>query len=239
MTWIARLFRPHVELPPGLAQAVSAWRALPSADERRPLAQTGFRVVDVETSGLDARRDRLLAIGAVAVENFKLNPGAGFAAVLRSEATNTRDNILIHGIGPQSQAAGQEPEQALLAFLGYAGKRPLVAFHAPFDQAVLDRALRQTLGVRLVNPWLDLARLGPALFPEARLAQATLDDWLRYFDLRAHTRHRAIYDAFASAELLLILLKRALARGVTNLNALRALCEQQAISLPGGRVGGA
>ncbi len=226
MRWITRLFRPHVELPPGLEQDVSAWRALPDVDERIPLAQTGFRVVDVETSGLDARRDRLLAIGAITVENLKLNPGAGFAVVLRSEAANTHDNILIHGIGPQRQAAGQEPEKALLAFLGYAGKAPLVAFHAPFDQTVLDRALRQTLGVRLVNPWLDMAVLGPALFPEARLVRATLDDWLRYFDLRAHTRHRAIYDAFASAELLLILLKRALARGATNLSALRALCEQ-------------
>ena len=239
MSWITRLFRPHVELPADLAQAVTAWRALPSVDERRPLAQTSFRVVDVETSGLDARRDRLLSIGAVAVENLKLNPGAGFAVVLQSETVNSRDNILIHGIGPQRQAAGQEPEQALLEFLGYAGKHPLVAFHAPFDQTVLDRALRQTLGVRLVNPWLDLARLGSALFPEARLAQASLDDWLRYFDLRALVRHRAMDDAFASAELLLIFLKRALARGATNLNALRALCEQQAGHLPAGGVGGA
>ena len=239
MSWITRLFRPHVELPPGLAQDVSAWRTLPGVDERRPLAQTVFRVVDVETTGLDARRDRLLSIGAVAVENLKLNPGASFAVVLQSETANSRENILIHGIGPQKQAAGQEPEQALLAFLGYAGKHPLVAFHAPFDHTVLDRALRQTLGVRLVNPWLDLARLGPALYPEARLAQASLDDWLRYFDLSVHTRHRALYDAFASAELLLIFLKRALTRGATNLSALSALCEQQTRLLPAGGVGGA
>jgi DNA polymerase-3 subunit epsilon len=238
MSWITQLFRPQIELAPSLAQAVTAWRALPSSDERRPLLQTGFRVVDVETSGLDARRDRLLAIGAVSVENFRLNPAANFSVVLHSETVNSRENILIHGIGPQQQATGEEPEQALLAFLGYAGKHPLVAFHAPFDQTVLDRALRQTLGVRLVNPWLDLARLGPALYPEARLAQASLDDWLQYFELHAHTRHRAVFDAFASAELLLIFLKRALTHGITTLSALRALCEQQTGSFRAGGVGG-
>jgi len=239
MSWLARLFRPHIELPPGLADRVSAWRAQPVVSEKTALTQARFIVVDVETSGLDMRKDRLLSIGACAVEAMRLRAGENYATILRRDETNERDNILIHGIGPQAQAAGEAPEESLMGFLEFAGRHPLVAFHASFDRTMLDRALRETLGVRPLNPWLDLAHLAPALFPEARLRQAGLDDWLGYFGLRAHARHRALDDAFATGEIFLVLLARARARSLTTVSALHAACEQQARLVPGGGAGGA
>lgn len=232
MSWLARLFRPHVELPPGIAHRVAAWKNLPGVSENVPLGQARFVVVDVETSGLDTRRDRLLAIGACAVEALRLRPGENYVSILRSEETNQRENILIHGIGPQAQAAGQPPEESLMDFLEFIGKQPLVAFHASFDQAMLNHACRDALGVRLTNPWLDLAHLAPALFPEARLGQAGLDEWLGHFSLRAQARHRAGDDAFVTAELFLILLGRARAGRLTTVNALHAVGEQQARLVP-------
>ena len=109
MSWLARLFRSADELPAPLAERLAAWRALPAASERVPLAEARFVVVDVETSGLDARRDRLLAIGAVAVEGRRLRPGQGFEATLQSPVASERENILVHGISPDAQARGLAP----------------------------------------------------------------------------------------------------------------------------------
>ncbi len=239
MSWLTRLFRPRIELPTGLADRVRLWRERSDIGERIPLTEARFIVVDVETSGLDTRKDRLLSIGACAVEALRLRAGEGFEAILRHHQASERNNILIHGIGPQSQAAGEAPETALMEFLEFIGKYPLVAFHASFDRAMLDRTLREVLGVHLRNPWLDLAHLAPALFPEARLGQASFDDWLSYFSLRAQARHRAGDDAFATAELFLILLRRARADRLTAVSALHALCEQKARLVPGGGAGGA
>lgn len=239
MSFLAHLFRPQVELPEALARRVQAWRALSGADERTPLTQARFVVVDVETSGLDARRDRLLAIGAVTVAAQRLLPGHGYAAFLRAATPSSRANILVHGITPHAQRSGSAPETALMGFLEFAGRDMLAAFHANFDQAVLDRAVRTQLGVRLLNPWIDVAQLAPALVPEARLANRPLDDWLGYFGLRAHVRHSAASDAFATAEILLILLARAARRGLTSVSQLRAVCERQQRLLPGGGTGGA
>lgn len=227
MSFLRRLFRPTVELPAALARRAAAWRALPPVDDAVALERARLVVVDVETSGLDPRKDRLLAIGACPVEGLKLQPGAGFGTLLRQSEVSGRDNILLHGIGPQEQAGGISPEAALMGFLEFARKDVLVAFHAPFDQAVLDRATRETLGLRLLNPFIDLADLAPALVPEARLGRASLDDWLAYLDLRAAQRHRAAYDAVATGELLLILLARAHARGIVTVSALRALGEHR------------
>ncbi|MDH5513175.1 MAG: 3'-5' exonuclease [Gammaproteobacteria bacterium] len=238
MSWLARLFRPRVELPTGYVDRVEAWKNLPGISEKMPLDQARFLVVDVETSGLDVRKDRLLSIGAVAVEAQRMYAGETYESILRREEVSERENILIHGIGPQAQAAGQSPEESLMGFLEFVGKYPLVAFHAGFDKAMLDRDLRRTLGVRLPNPWLDLAQLAPALVPEARQPQAGLDEWLGFFSLRAHARHRAVDDAFATAELFLVLLARARARELTTVSMLHAACEQRARLVQGGGAGG-
>jgi DNA polymerase-3 subunit epsilon len=239
MSWLARLFRPQLELSPGLANRVAEWRKWPAVSERTTLAEARFIVVDVETSGLDPRQDRLLSIGAVTVDSLRLDTGASYETILRRDERSERENILIHGIGPQAQAAGEEPEEVLMQFLEFAGKATLVAFHAAFDRSMLDRDLRETLGVRLSNAWIDLAPLAPALVPEARLPRAGLDEWLAYFSLRAHARHRAVDDAMATGELFLILLKRALAGGLDTVGSLMAAAGEHQRKLQGGGFGGA
>lgn len=222
MSWLHRLFRPPLELDPEIAERVRAWYALAPADDRQPLDEVRLVVVDVETTGLDARRDRLLSIGAVVIKKERLAPQHTFSAVLCNRLPTRRENVVVHGLTPTVQAAGEPRERVLSEFLTFIGKSPCVAFHAEFDRIVLDRALRAELGVRLTNPWIDLAQLAPALYPEARLVHGALDDWLAYFRLRVHARHDAVHDAHVAAELLLILLARAKARGISTLAQLRA-----------------
>lgn len=204
---------------------------------RVPLAQAEFVVVDVETTGLDVRRDRLLAIGALRVRNERLCLGGCFQAGLRHTGTGGRESILIHGIGPSAQAAGLAPAKALEEFSRFVGDATLVAFHAPFDRAVLERALHEHLRARLRNPWLDLAMLAPALYPEAGLDRAGLDAWLDRFGLREGVRHRATDDALVTGELFLVLLRRAHTRGITTVDALRATARAQAQLSPGKGMG--
>lgn len=204
---------------------------------RVPLAQAEFVVVDVETTGLDARQDRLLAIGAVRVRNERLCLGEHYQAGLRHTGVGGRESILIHGIGPAAQAAGAVPALALGDFLRFVGDATLVAFHAPFDRMVLERALREHLRARLRNPWLDLAKLAPALYPEARQDRSGLDVWLDRFGLREGVRHRAADDALVTGELFLVLLRRARAHGIATVEALRATAQAQAQLSPGKGMG--
>jgi DNA polymerase-3 subunit epsilon len=238
MSLLARLFGPSVELPTALAERLATWRTQPADEEQTPLAEATFVVVDVESSGLNARQDRLLAIGACQLSGLRLRAGAGFERILYQEEVSSRENILVHGIAPGEQTSGVPPEQALVEFLEFAGRRVLVAYHAPFDRTMLDRATREHLGLRLTNPWIDLAYLAPALLPDARLPRASLDDWLHYFDIRVGARHRAVDDVLATGELFLILLNRARARGVDTIGALLAAAEAQHRAMVGRGGGG-
>lgn len=192
-----------------------------------PARSVRWVVIDCETSGLDPARDRLLALGAVAVQGGRLEPADGFAAVLQQEAASSADNILIHGIGADAQRAGRPAGDALAAFADYLGDGLPVAFHAPFDAVVLRRALRGTTrgGGAALAParWLDLAPLAAVLNPALASRARSLDDWLAVFDIECPARHDALADAFASAQLLLVLLAQAERQGAHTVRALRVL----------------
>lgn len=175
-------------------------------------------VLDVESSGLDPQRDRLLAVAAVAARlhagRLWLCPGDSFEVLIRQDepaAAIDKTNILVHGIGVQAQARGRPGAAALTAFEAYVDGAPLVAFHAGFDRVLLVRHLQQWCGRRLQGAWLDLADLAPAVCPGVR-AQA-LDDWLGHFGITVAVRHQAAADTWATAELLQRLWPLARAQG--------------------------
>ncbi|MEW6119235.1 MAG: 3'-5' exonuclease [Pseudomonadota bacterium] len=175
-------------------------------DLDQPLDAVRWAVVDTETGGLDAERDPLLAIGAVAVEAGRIAIGPSLETGLRQAHSTDAANILIHGIGGNAQRAGQTPHAALLDWLEFARNAPRVAFHAGFDQAILRRELRAQLGLPDKAPWFDAAVVAPLLYPDAAAQCRHLDDWLAHFGIEVYARHGALADAYATAELWLVLL---------------------------------
>jgi DNA polymerase-3 subunit epsilon len=181
---------------------------------RTPIAAARWVAIDCETSGLDAARDRLLSVGAVAVINGRIDLPDCFEARVRQRTPSAADNILIHGIGGDAQLAGLPLLQVIQKLVAHVDDAIPVGFHADFDATVLRRhgfARRR---------WLDLAALAPALFPR-RKAKA-LDDWLAEFGIAVHERHDALGDAFSTAQLLLVALAEAKRQGVDTVEGLRA-----------------
>lgn len=187
-------------------------------------ADASFVVVDTETSGLDVRRDRLLSIGACIVEGEGVSLGRSFYRELHQQTVSGTENILLHGIGGEAQREGEIQADALSAFLEFAGKRTLVAFNAPFDHVFLAGAIRHYLGVRFAPRWIDLAELPKALFPADAEFHKTLDDWLRRFGIDDFDRHNALGDAYGTAQLLVVMLKKARLEGY---NTARGLLRAQ------------
>lgn len=184
--------------------ALARLLGLGHADDALSARALRWVVVDCESSGLDPHRDRLLSIGAVAVREGRIDLADSFAAVLRQAQASDEGNILVHGIGNDAQLEGQDPAIALAAFRRYADAGAPVAFHAPFDRALLQRALPDWK-----RRWLDLAQLAPGLYPQRAKSCTSLDDWLAAFAIGHPARHDAMADAYATAQLLLILLAEA------------------------------
>jgi DNA polymerase-3 subunit epsilon len=185
------------------------WQGVRRMFSRHPAVEASrWVVLDVESSGLDVRRDRLLAIAALGVhldgDRPRLGIGDSFEVVLRQPDPATapdKANILLHGIGVGAQRGGVDRGEALASFAAWVGASPLVAFHAAFDRAMLERAFRDEGRPPLTQTWLDLAPLAEVLQPDVRAR--SLDDWLAHFGIVCAVRHQAASDTLATAELLL------------------------------------
>tara|TARA_R110000796_G_scaffold252568_2_gene387937 strand:- start:34785 stop:35501 length:717 start_codon:yes stop_codon:yes gene_type:complete len=185
-----------------------------------PLHETRMVVVDLETSGLNTQRDKVLSIGAVVIERGAVDMGTQYECTLYRANHKVTESILIHGIPPSEVAEGMEPQDALLDFMEFAGECVFLAFHAGFDQRMLGKSLRQDLGYRLQHKFIDVAEMAPMLCPDAKVGRGGLDDWQTHFQLNNSQRHNAAADAMATAEMTLILLSKARAQGIDNLTTL-------------------
>lgn len=227
MLWLARWFGGRPQLNPQQQQRLAEWQALPCRELSLPFSETRCVVVDVETTGLNLLQDRLISIGSVAVVNGKIDFGDSFYAVLQQQAASEKGNILVHGIGTTAQLEGMPPVDALLAFLEYLGKDPLIAFHVTFDETMIRRALREYLGFTFRHPWLDLAYVMPGLNPPLARKYRALDDWIGHSGIRIDVRHNALADALATAQLFQIAHAQACARNITSFAGLHDLEKAQ------------
>lgn len=224
---LARLQRRHLELDNSQRQRL---RALPPAPVlRAPLHEQRFVVLDLETTGLNISRDIVISIGAVAIDGGAIDMAQQFECTLQRQV-KVNEAVLIHGIAPSELANGEPPVEALLGFMEFAADSVMLAFHAPFDQRMLARALKNELGYTLEHPFLDIADLAPMLFPEVLTRRGGLDHWMDYFGIDIAQRHHASADAMATAEIALILFNRARRMGIERVDELaeRVRCWQRA-----------
>jgi DNA polymerase-3 subunit epsilon len=227
MSFLSRIFSRRIQLAPKDAERLQNWRSQAEPDLATVFSESRFVVVDVETTGLDLNSDRLIAIGACVVENGRVTLADSFEIVLRQNKVSSKDNILIHGIGGEAQREGLEPTDALLRFLDFLGKSPLVAFHVTFDQTMIKRAMREYLGFEFKHAWVDLAYVMPGLLPEYARRYRALDDWSGHFKINNFARHSALADALATAQLLLCALPLAQTRHSTSYRSLQDLEKAQ------------
>ena len=181
------------------------------------LDQLEMIVFDTETTGLELRKgDRVISIGAcrlvkgrlLAQETFdqKVNPGRSIPPA----------STKIHGLTDADVAQSPPLAVVLPRFRKFVGSGILVAHNAAFDLLAISLEAEQ-LGLNFTMPVLDTLLLSRGLDPG--LEGHGLDALAERFDLSfpPGTRHTALGDARVTAELLLALLPRLEARGISTL----------------------
>lgn len=158
--------------------------------------------IDLETTGLDPRRDQILSIAALPCSGRRIHLGARFDVLIDSRSPRIPAQIRHHRLRPVDLEHGMPLDAALPALLALIGNRPLVGYCVDFDIAMLDRAVRPRYGFGLPNRRIDVQR-EYAAWLRRRDPQAEPD--LRFEAIAAALgvdvaqRHRAFDDALAAA----------------------------------------
>ena len=115
--------------------------------------------LDCETTGLDVRRDKIIAIGAVRIVGNRLLTSQRLELLVRPERELKADSVRVHRLREQDVAQGIAPAFAMHQLLEFIGGRPLVGYYLEFDVEMVNRELRSLIGVGLPQPKIEVSSM--------------------------------------------------------------------------------
>jgi DNA polymerase-3 subunit epsilon len=186
-------------------------------DQNRPLTEYSFVACDTELTGFDRKKDEIVSIGAVLIKDLQIDLGASFHHLVRPRKIQHIEATLVHRITPQQLESVAPLEEALPAFIEFAGDSLLVGHFVELDMSFLNRAARRLLGDTLSNPGIDTMRMAQGYrrvqlghFHEegAHSYSYALADLAKEFHLPQFKAHDALEDALQTAYLFLFFLKK-------------------------------
>lgn len=220
MPWPS-FFKSNDPLPP---EWEAYWSKFSSSfSSQQSIEEVRFVVLDLETTGLNSRKDRMLSLGAISVENLEIRVGERMEYFVRQENYAPNQSIGIHGIMPKQAEKGIEEAELLRKLLPFLGRSIIVGHHIGFDVAILNRAMKRVYGKTLQNKVIDtvqLVRKWDSLGFTPPHRNLGLDEVCRRWNIPLHERHTAAGDAFLTAILFLKLCGKLRTRGIRTLGAL-------------------
>ena len=174
-------------------------------------------VLDTETTGFDPQRDRLITIGAVAVQDGEILLDDTCELMLK--LSHNLASVTVHGITRDEARDGMEESEALEIFLDYLRDAVIVGHHIGHDIQFLNCCLRAPLRSDTEEPISRHHGSDAAAERRGRIAGHRCRKGFRWtrcatlFGVVPHDRHTAGGDAFLTAQIFLRLLRIASANG--------------------------
>jgi DNA polymerase-3 subunit epsilon len=182
--------------------------ALPARSAR--VADMEMIALDFETTGLDTKRDRIIAAGWVLIRGDRIVMASAREVRVRDDTPDgVGQSAVIHGILDSDLDDAEGSEAMIEQLLPELAGRAIVAHAASIERGFLATLLRRLGGTALLNPFIDTMALERHLIEgeggsvRELHGDLTLDACRARRGLPDHHRHSAGADAVAAAELFL------------------------------------
>ena len=187
--------------------ALRSYYDVPAADPARPIMDTEFIVLDLETTGLDPKRDEIVSLGWVIIRQLGVDFSSCEHILVRPTKELKESSVIVHRIFDSDVADAPNIKVALEHLLPQMAGRVLVAHHAPIELGFLGQACKQAFGARLQIPTVDTLVLGlRALHRQGKPFKSgalKLDSLRRSHNLPPFRAHNALSNAIAASGLFL------------------------------------
>lgn len=184
--------------------------------ESRDLKHAEYVVFDVETTGLSANYCTIIELAAVKVKEGEIldrfsefaNPHHPLSPKI-IELTSITDDMLENA---------PEVDDVLRRFKEWVGDAILVAHNASFDIGFLNAGYNKIGLEKVSNPVIDTLELARFLYPEFK--SYGLGGLSKKLGVELTQHHRAIYDAEATGNILMVMIKDLREKDLTNMDQL-------------------
>lgn len=149
-----------------------------------------YVVIDLEMTGLNAKTDAILEVGAVRVREGKVQDT--YACLLRTEHRLPQRVTELTGITEAMAAKGNDPEKSLAEFFTFIGEDVLVGQNVIFDYSFLKQwAVNHKFSFE--RRAADTLKLARKFLPQEQ--KKDLESLCVYFGIERRNAHRALDDA--------------------------------------------
>jgi DNA polymerase III epsilon subunit-like protein len=177
------------------------------------LHRHGFIAIDLEATGLDPRRDRIVAVAALKFIEGKTVPE--LVTLVNPGRTIPASATSIHGIDDAMVTGAPDEVSAIERLDAITAEQVIVGHGVAFDIAVLARARGAATAPRPPRAVLCTQRLAASLYPG--WPDCSLEGLCERLGVRLERRHTADGDAETAGQLLLRLLPLLQQRGIRTL----------------------
>ena len=157
-----------------------------------------FVVVDIETSGLDYEKHKIIEIGAV-LTNSQGEVLDKFESLIKQEIKLSNDIIKLTGITDEDLKNGRCEKQALEDFLSFIKNYPIVGYNFNFDMKFLNYNLEKNSLKEITNTSYDLKTYVKR--EKMFLKNYKLETVLKEYGIKNKVDHRALADALVTVDL--------------------------------------
>lgn len=116
-------------------------------------------VLDCETSCFDKKKGELLSVAAVRVSGEKIHLSSALELIINSDAETDPDSVRIHYLRREDRMNGVALAHAIEKLLDFIGNRPICGFYIEYDEAILNRYIRQLYNFRLPNQFIEVSEI--------------------------------------------------------------------------------
>ena len=167
------------------------------------IEDTRFVVFDTETTGINARKDRMLSLGALEIKSNQIQLAKSLEVYVSQEIFN-EEAVAIHGILRQHRNQIKiSEEETVKLFLEFIGNAVLVGHHVGFDIAIINYALKRLGAPKLKNRFTDTGILFKRSVHLVNITNPdkvySLDELCEELNISKNDRHKAMGDAFITA----------------------------------------
>lgn len=155
-----------------------------------------YVAVDLEMTGLNARCDSILEIGAVRVKNKEVEEV--YEAMIRPQGKLSQEVTQLTGITDEMACKGRAMDEVFPAFLEFCGEDVLLGHNVVFDYGFLKQAAMDR-DVAFERQGVDTLKIARKLLPPED--KKTLQLLCDRYGIHRERRHRALDDALAARDL--------------------------------------
>lgn len=183
---------------------------LPFTGRRKLIKETDIVSLDIETTGLNPKEDRILSIGLVQISELGIKLDSCWHQVIKINKDIPEESVVIHNITDDEAASGISIDNAIEELLRRLKGKVVLVHNSNVEQGFINEVCQKLYSTDFIMRVIDTQVLAKRSFERKNLAYKPAE--LRLFNLRkryklpAYKAHNALLDAIATAELFLAML---------------------------------